>query len=616
MNIEKIKPSGIFTNYIYKAIPLAFDESMSYYETLCALLARLKGDEEVVNNNADLLAELESYVKNYFENLDVQEEINNKLDEMVESGELENIISEYIELATTYAYANVSVMQEATNLINGSYAKTYGFYSVNDGGSAYYRIRTITNEDTVDNITIIALADETLIAELIKSDTMNVKQFGAKGDNENNDTANIQKAIDYNKNIIISEGTYLVDAENGIKVNSDNHIIIDNATVKAIANDLETYYLFDISNVQNIIIEGNGLIEGDKTTHTGLSGEHGHCINIDNESENITIKDLSIEKGWGDGVYVGSCQHVTLNNLKIDNNRRNGISVTDGEDIKIINCNISNTSGTDPQSAIDIEPNNADTCKDILIDGCYIYDNTNWGITSANNYYGTYPNAITNIQITNNKIINSKTGIRPEYIVNLIIDNNEIISNETLGINANHTNNAIISNNKIIGNGYALNLYVCDSNLISNNILSDCTTTNPVINLQGGKYNKIINNKIINNQRGVNITSTVVSGNTVNASYNRIEGNDIYDNTGSSSGTYHNISLNNTSTYNYIKDNNFVGVSNNCGYNFYAGAATVTNNIIANNIMVTQTTGDNYLRSNLTLDNIIDNALVDGTMRG
>ena len=38
--IEVIKSgkTGLFTNYIYKAIPLAFDESMSYYEQLCNLV--------------------------------------------------------------------------------------------------------------------------------------------------------------------------------------------------------------------------------------------------------------------------------------------------------------------------------------------------------------------------------------------------------------------------------------------------------------------------------------------------------------------------------------------------------------------------------------------------
>lgn len=105
-NIEviKAKQTGLFTNYIYKAIPLAFDESMSYYETLCGLLNYLKNTIlPTLNNNADAVSELQNlyielktYVDNYFTNLDVQDEINNKLDEMVEDGTLENIINQEI----------------------------------------------------------------------------------------------------------------------------------------------------------------------------------------------------------------------------------------------------------------------------------------------------------------------------------------------------------------------------------------------------------------------------------------------------------------------------------------------------------------------------------------
>ena len=103
-NVEKIKPNGLFTNYIYKAIPLAFDESMSYYETLCGLLSYLKDTViPALNNNADaiievqnLMTELQNYVDNYFDNLDVQEEINNKLDEMAQSGKLDELVGKYV----------------------------------------------------------------------------------------------------------------------------------------------------------------------------------------------------------------------------------------------------------------------------------------------------------------------------------------------------------------------------------------------------------------------------------------------------------------------------------------------------------------------------------------
>lgn len=48
------------------------------------------------NNLEEAFKLLKEYVENYFDNLDVQEEINNKLDEMYESGELESLFDEYI----------------------------------------------------------------------------------------------------------------------------------------------------------------------------------------------------------------------------------------------------------------------------------------------------------------------------------------------------------------------------------------------------------------------------------------------------------------------------------------------------------------------------------------
>lgn len=51
---------------------------------------------EQMENVTNAMTELQNYVNNYFENLDVQDEINNKLDEMVQNGTLTNIIENYI----------------------------------------------------------------------------------------------------------------------------------------------------------------------------------------------------------------------------------------------------------------------------------------------------------------------------------------------------------------------------------------------------------------------------------------------------------------------------------------------------------------------------------------
>lgn len=119
----KTEPTGLFTNYIYKAIPLAFDESMSYYEMLCGLLDYLKNNViPTLNNNADaiieiqkLYTELKSYVDNYFTNLDVQKEINNKLDKMAQDGSLYKIIEKFVKPALDVQNENINNFKTQVN---------------------------------------------------------------------------------------------------------------------------------------------------------------------------------------------------------------------------------------------------------------------------------------------------------------------------------------------------------------------------------------------------------------------------------------------------------------------------------------------------------------------
>ena len=217
--VEKQKPVPPFVQFCCAAIPQVFDDSLSYYEALCAMWKYLDETVKVINNNAliteDFIAkvnELKEYVDNYFDNLDVQEEINNKLDDMVEQGTLQEIITQYIQANVAWSFDTVADMKLAENFINGSFAQTLGYHSLNDGGSAIYKIRTITNEDVVDDMFIVSLADETLIAELITINGINVKQLGAYGDDTHDDTNVIANAIAHGtyKKVYIPSGTYIV----------------------------------------------------------------------------------------------------------------------------------------------------------------------------------------------------------------------------------------------------------------------------------------------------------------------------------------------------------------------------------------------------------------------
>lgn len=121
-----------------------------------------------------------------------------------------NVSEDYI-----IGFDTVADMQSSTNLVNGSYARTLGYHAKNDGGSATYKIRNVTNDDVIDGASIIEMNDSSnqLVAELILTDPINIKTFGAYGDDTHDDTQAIQKAINFafDKNVnsvFIPSGTY------------------------------------------------------------------------------------------------------------------------------------------------------------------------------------------------------------------------------------------------------------------------------------------------------------------------------------------------------------------------------------------------------------------------
>ena len=101
-NYKTLQP---FRYWCQKVLPLVYDDSLSYYELLCKVVDYLnKSMEDVETLHGDVTSlhtaytELQNYVNNYFSTLDVQEEINTKLDKMAESGVLGNILSQIIPI--------------------------------------------------------------------------------------------------------------------------------------------------------------------------------------------------------------------------------------------------------------------------------------------------------------------------------------------------------------------------------------------------------------------------------------------------------------------------------------------------------------------------------------
>ena len=101
----KLRPFSKFIMSIGE-LPTSYLDSLSYAEQVTwfcdylqnRVIPAIDNNAEALKEVQNLMTELQTYVSDYFDNLDVQEEVNNKLDEMVEDGTLSDIIGQYVDL--------------------------------------------------------------------------------------------------------------------------------------------------------------------------------------------------------------------------------------------------------------------------------------------------------------------------------------------------------------------------------------------------------------------------------------------------------------------------------------------------------------------------------------
>ena len=127
IDVKTLKP---FTKFIYTIgeLPTSYLVSMTYEEQLIWLcnylnktvIPTINNNGEAVKEVQDLVLKLQEYMNNYFNNLDVQREINKKLDEMAEDGTLTSLISNYVQPLIDEQNNRINTsIEEQNNRING-----------------------------------------------------------------------------------------------------------------------------------------------------------------------------------------------------------------------------------------------------------------------------------------------------------------------------------------------------------------------------------------------------------------------------------------------------------------------------------------------------------------
>lgn len=241
--------------------------------------------DQIVTDVANQMAVIydksgKGYMFGLAENIDLQEQVNNKLDEMAKDGILQEIVASYLNSAVVWGFDTVADMKSATNLTSGSYARTLGYYALNDGGGAVYKI---SNTGTADEMFTIAAGS--LYADLVYTNEIETLQLGIKNDSSEDISSKLNAVIGNTKisKLVFTKGSYTVNDT----INIDRKIELD-LNGSTITYTKENDALFDISTKYSIkpTIKNGYIIGTDTNT----------CFNLVRYNESTP--------GWGCSVNL------------------------------------------------------------------------------------------------------------------------------------------------------------------------------------------------------------------------------------------------------------------------------------------------------------------------
>lgn len=559
IDVKTLKPFKRFIMSI-GVLPTSYLESMTYAELVMWFCNFLQ--EQViptVNNNAEAVEELQNLyyeIREYVDN-ELPEVVSDKLDEYVEDGTLERLLNDKLNLIT--AFDTYSDMIEASStFVAGMKVKTLGYYTVGDGGESEYYITDTTNDNYQIDL------ENGLYAELIiKNNTVNVHQLGAKGDNLTDDTLAINTALSLNAtNIIFNKLTYKVKGyedgqatggttglveTTGLIIPSNKIVDLNNATISVITNGRTNYNIFTIKEVDNVILK-NGNIVGDRKYHTDTNGQWGYGISI-RYATNITLENLKCSECWGDGININNngnistlCKNIYINNCICDSNRRQGLSIENGDNIIIKDSQFNNT-GNDsyfasPAGGVDIEPLSDQFVKNVKFINCIFDHNYGAGINIVGKKDSSDICHVQNVYfkdclITRNTGTYATAHTSMLIVEGLKIDNCKWIDNIVTSFALRPFNNFEIINSKLYDTnillyggfmnnsiGRFINNYFYNEKTLSYNSLIE-TVDSPSGQSYGDGKNtlEVINNNLIN-KVGVNVQQSVKC--TVSARFNKL----------------------------------------------------------------------------------------------
>lgn len=146
-----------FRFWCQKVLPLVYDDSLSYYELLCKVVNHLNSMGEEVNHVEEDLINLKNYVDTYFDSLDVEKVVEDKITEMVNAGEFDDVFTQQeINSSIDNIYIADYIKEDETDLTASAVAKVGDkFYSIISYKTSY----RIDNHSDTGYVKIMEISD-------------------------------------------------------------------------------------------------------------------------------------------------------------------------------------------------------------------------------------------------------------------------------------------------------------------------------------------------------------------------------------------------------------------------------------------------------------------------
>lgn len=226
-----------------------------------------------------------------------------------------------------------------------------------------------------------------------ESDMKNIKEYGVIADAQTIQTTAVQSAIDdcakNGKTLVFEKGKYICGT---LTLRDNSHIVLEEGAVIFGSEDTRDYpenevsfvdavgrkrgeCLVLIAKVNNVIIEGSGVICGNGAVFQGERDEVRPFLMRVVEAENVKLKGISLTDAGAWCLHINKSSHVDIDGIKIHsdvNANNDGIDIDSSSYISIKNCDI--VSGDD---GICIKATTLLPCEYIDVSDCRV--SSNWG---------------------------------------------------------------------------------------------------------------------------------------------------------------------------------------------------------------------------------------------